>query len=58
MSKKPRNEKTIATLELVVEYEEVPDTNELQDLLEKARELGHTIKAQLTIHRSTKVDLL
>jgi len=58
MSKKPRNEKVIATLELIVQYEEVPDTSSLQEVIEKASELGSVVKAELTIHRSTKVNLI
>jgi hypothetical protein len=50
--------KTVSTLELTVEYENVPATSDLQDIVEKARELGHVTKAVLTIHQATTQDLL
>ena len=51
-------EKVIATLEMVVEYEEFPDKSDLEEVVEKARELGHVAKALLTIHRATITSLI
>lgn len=58
MKKPAKNEKVIATLELIVEYESIPDQHEIEQLIEKAREYGGPIKADLTIHKSYKTSLL
>lgn len=47
----PRCEKTVATFEMVVSYEELPSQSEIQELIEKAREYGGVDKATLTIHK-------
>lgn len=48
----------VAELTLIIEYDELPDRSELNELIEKAREVGGVIKAELEIKRLTVVDLL
>ena len=55
---KPRTEKTVATLVLEVSYDTLPDTTDLNDLIEKARELGGVDKAEFTIHKTSKMCLV
>lgn len=53
-----RKESVVATFTLIVEYEELPDQSSLEELVEKARELGGPITATLEIHKTTSVNLL
>ena len=57
-SQKKRDEKTIATLELIVDFEDVPDESVYDEILEKCREQGGIRKAILTIHRATRKTLV
>ena len=51
-------EKTLpATLTLIVDYEEVPNTEDLHNLVEEARGLGHIRTAILHIRKDTEMDL-
>jgi hypothetical protein len=38
---------TVARLEIVVEYEEIPDGAEIESIVESCRGLGHVTKADL-----------
>ena len=60
MTKNTKNvrETTVARLTLVVEYEALPDTSDIEELVEKAREYGAPVKAELEIFKASKVDLL
>lgn len=49
--------KVIATLTLVVEYEELPDNSEIEDVLDKAREVGYVQKASFTVLRAVTKEL-
>lgn len=48
--------KIVARLTLVVDYEEVPDTDEIESLVESARGLGIVVQAELTMLKTTKKD--
>lgn len=50
-------EKPVAKLLIEVEYSELPDTNAVTELVDKARELGHVKVAELTVLREVKVNL-
>lgn len=47
-----------ATLTLVVEYDEVPDTEDLEEIIDSARGLGRIKQADLGVHQPYKRSLL
>ena len=58
MAKRAKDETIAATLEMTVTYESVPNTSELQELIDKAREYGAVVKANFTVHRAVKQSLV
>lgn len=58
MAKSKRDEKVVATLRLTVEYEQLPGKDDLDELIEKLRELGYVGVAELTIHKKTVTHLV
>ena len=57
MTKPKYPEKTVAVLTMVVTYEEVPDKSEVEDLIEKACELGGVESAVLKILKTSTVKI-
>ena len=48
----------VAVLTLVVEYDDLPDRSELEELLDKAREVGGPVQAKFEIRQLVTTDLL
>lgn len=49
--------KVVARLTLVIEYDYLPKTEELEELVESARGGGHVTKADVDVLRATTISL-
>ena len=49
--------KTVATITMVVDYEDLPDSEAIDGLLEAARSYGEVRQATLEVKKGTKADL-
>lgn len=47
-----KNDKVVARLDIVVEFEELPDTSDIERILDEAKAYGAVAKAELTIHKT------
>lgn len=54
----PKRVEPVATLVLVVEYDEFPDVDEIQSLVETARGFGSIVRADLTVRRAVTKSLI
>jgi predicted ABC-type ATPase len=57
--RKPKGDETVASrLEMTVEFEDVLSDSDVMEIVEKARETGHVIKATYEVLKTTKRELV